>query len=358
MATFTPFVSLRKETGTEFYNVATTLNDNWEKIDALFNPAGVGSVGAKRALLRDVVHQPAYDDPAGGAMVDLRPTWNSVGTLQVLNIDVGYTTSGAGSRALSVKRGGNEIFGVDITTNAAVNGMIIRGTADGFPQIVAVGTAANVSVQVVPKGTGGFSVVGSITSTAGAYTSMSSNPYYRWLDLSGGVDEKQWAMDASASVWSMRTWNDAFTVSSPFWKIFRVGTSTRRWQIDTPTIGFGVNPTKWLFSTGRYALQLGAQASVTGLFNSLQIGTNWYDTGSGLARLTNNASGVGLYFISGSTHIWYGDVSGAADSAFTPTERMKLDVNGQVTLRGTVQPLITVASGAPGSPLTGDLWIW
>ena len=46
---------------------------------------------------------------------------------------------------------------------------------------------------------------------------------------------------------------------------------------------------------------------------------------------------------------------GTLSGALTGTA---LTLSGTVTLGSTAQPKITVASGAPGSPATGDLWIW
>lgn len=169
MATFTPYVVLRKEVGGEFYNVNQTLNQNWDKLDAIFDPAGVPGVGTPKALLRGQALTPTVVDP--GALLDLQPTWNNPASeFQVINIGVTHTGAAGTSRPFQVKRGANTIFDVDITTAAAANGVSVRGAATASPpSLRAVGPDTNIGLDLVPKGTGaarvGTDTIATLTAT-------------------------------------------------------------------------------------------------------------------------------------------------------------------------------------------------
>jgi hypothetical protein len=146
----------------------------------------------------------------------------------------------------------------------------------------------------------------------------------------------------------------------------RVGAAALR--IDNH-LGLGSAPPAWNTNyRGVAVAQAGIiQASIAGL--GLEIAANSYFNAS-----SNNVSqfaGTGSKIILNGSAITLSTAatvgSGGATQTFTP--RLALNEAGTValtpaastaaiTIGGTAQPKITVASAAPGSPMTNDLWMW
>ena len=147
-------------------------------------------------------------------------------------------------------------------------------------------------------------------------------------------------------------------------------TFTSRFVIDANGIvGVGVTPSAWHLTTYK-VLQIGQAGVLHGdaANANMQMQTNCYNDASGINR-TIVAGGASVYASNAGAHIWYTAPSVGAGAALTFTERMRVDGVGRVFLYPdagaaaiqigtTPQPKITVAAGAPSSPMTGDLWIW
>ncbi len=109
--------------------------------------------------------------------------------------------------------------------------------------------------------------------------------------------------------------------------------------IDTSqNVGIGTTPSSSQWS-GTKALQLGATAYISGRTSSA----------SGVINISNNAflnstpawqyittNGCAIYEQSNDVHIWNNAPSGTAGTTFTPTERMRIDSSGNLTVANTV----------------------
>lgn len=160
MATFTTFLNMRKADNGDSANVLTDIDAAFTTLDSLFDPAALSAAQAPRVVMRETVHNPTYVGAAN--TIDLRPVWNAPGgTLRGLFIDATHTGAGASSRVIEVRRSGNPIWDVDITTQNAVNGLSLQGGAAGTPAVLrAIGTDTNVGITLSPKGTGSVVVGG------------------------------------------------------------------------------------------------------------------------------------------------------------------------------------------------------
>ena len=119
-------------------------------------------------------------------------------------------------------------------------------------------------------------------------------------------------------------------------------------------------------------LQLSNHAMVYSKSNQYDVGllsSSYINASSGFSA-TQNSFGAGhLRLYNSSLTFATAPAVGAVDASQSFTTRMYIIENGQVqltpaagvaavTIGGTAQPKITVASGAPSSPMTGDLWVW
>ena len=198
MATTTPALTLRKELGTETYDVDVTLNGNWDKIDNAFDDSALATAGAQVAMLRETAVTPTYTGSTAASTINLQPTWNTTGIMRGLFIQVTHTAAHTSSRVIEVKRGSTTLFEVDIsTTSNSVNGVKIEANSTGLtPGVSAIGTDTNINLGIIPKGTGrvlagtnsggGLSVTGNLTVTQSASLT-----------------------DPLASISTTSTWNDA-----------------------------------------------------------------------------------------------------------------------------------------------------
>jgi hypothetical protein len=158
---------MRKADNGDSANVLTDIDAAFTTLDSLFDPAALSVAQAPRVVMRETIHNPTYVGPAN--TIDLRPVWNAPGsTLRGLFIDATHTGAGASSRVIEVRRSGNPIWDVDITTQNAVNGLSLQGGAAGQPvKLAAIGTDTNVGITLTPKGTGAITLSGSVVMSSG-----------------------------------------------------------------------------------------------------------------------------------------------------------------------------------------------
>ena len=150
----TPNLGLIKPAGSDLALVSD-INDNSDLVDEAFATGSLGTVGAPAVHLRDQAVTPNYTGAASKATLDVQPTWNTSGAMQAVRVVVTHTAAGSASRALEIRRSGNTIFDVDLTTNAAVNGLSVVGAATGGKvKLAAIGSDADVGLQLAPKGAG------------------------------------------------------------------------------------------------------------------------------------------------------------------------------------------------------------
>jgi hypothetical protein len=208
MATFTTFLNMRKADNGDSANVLTDIDAAFTTLDSLFDPAALSVTQAPRVVMRETVHNPTYVGPAN--TIDLRPVWNAPSsTLRGLFIDATHTGAGASSRVVEVRRSGNPIWDVDITTQNAVNGLSMQGGAAGQPaKIVAIGTDTNIGIALVPKGSGqvSFGATGVLSVTQLTLTTPVSKiiPGATSLSLRNNADTADNVLVADAGDVSVR----------------------------------------------------------------------------------------------------------------------------------------------------------
>jgi hypothetical protein len=132
-------------------------------------------------------------------------------------------------------------------------------------------------------------------------------------------------------------------------------------------VGVGVTPSTW--GSAFKVLQMGQQGAIWADSSStyMRITSNLYHDGTTQRAIVAGATAL-IQAGNGVVQLYTGSSVGAGASA-PATLRLGVSNNGQVALTpdtgvsalsigGTAQPKITVASTAPSSPMTGDLWMW
>lgn len=134
----------------------------------------------------------------------------------------------------------------------------------------------------------------------------------------------------------------------------------------TGNLGVGVTPVAWV--SPYVTTQVGVMA-LYGQPAAVGVGVranSYYDGTNNRAIITGAATDVSL---ANGTFNVYTAPSVAAGATQTMTQRIGLAQTGTLALTpaastaaisigGTAQPKISVQSGAPSSPMTGDLWVW
>jgi hypothetical protein len=123
-----------------------------------------------------------------------------------------------------------------------------------------------------------------------------------------------------------------------------------------------------------HASRFGIRISDAGLlfggpgYNALEVRCNSYQDTSNVARAMLAGTGGSLALVN-DTLAYSNAPSVGAGATQTFAPRMAIGATGQmaltpnagvaaVSIGGTAQPKISVQSGAPSSPMTGDLWVW
>lgn len=137
----------------------------------------------------------------------------------------------------------------------------------------------------------------------------------------------------------------------------------------TGNLGVGITPSAW-GSTWR-ALQFGQSSGLVGdsAYHDTYLLSNAYHDGS-VWRSVVSATAIRVNAGGGNFAVAYAPSPGGAGVTLAFATRLNIiGSTGTVALTpaagspaisigGTAQPKVTVASGAPSSPMTGDLWIW
>ena len=123
-------------------------------------------------------------------------------------------------------------------------------------------------------------------------------------------------------------------------------------------------------STNFKVVHLGRSSSVMGYPSNeqVQLRSNAY-IDLGWVERAVAANGAGILALNANTLVYSNAPSVGAGATLTLTPRLTVTSSGQVQLApnagtaaisigGTAQPKISVQSGAPSSPMTGDLWVW
>ena len=109
-------------------------------------------------------------------------------------------------------------------------------------------------------------------------------------------------------------------------------------------VGIGVTPEAW--TVFNPVLQIGGGAIAGSTNTNFRIFSNTYYGGAYKRIATGAAS---QYEQADGNHIWYSNPSAAADSTFTPDERMRIDSNGQIYAGGGPQSIAKFTGRANGA---------
>jgi hypothetical protein len=112
-----------------------------------------------------------------------------------------------------------------------------------------------------------------------------------------------------------------------------------RMELNNNVLAFGVAPKAW--DSNFVAMDIGSHGTVmsqnTGAAtDGIYIIDNIYNDAVWKRKATK---ACGYYVTSAGVHKWFSDVSGSAGVGFTPTERMRLNVDGQLLIGTTVAPI-------------------
>lgn len=132
----------------------------------------------------------------------------------------------------------------------------------------------------------------------------------------------------------------------------------------------GIGGTPPVAHTARRGLLIGDAAYIMGgtAYNGAEYRVNSYQDASNVTRAITANAGGSLALVN-DTLTYANAPSVGAGAAQTMTARLAINASGNVALTpaastaaisigGTAQPKISVQSGAPSSPMTGDLWMW
>jgi hypothetical protein len=127
-------------------------------------------------------------------------------------------------------------------------------------------------------------------------------------------------------------------------------------------LGLGVTPSAWTSSYKAFEVKSSGGLAADGAADVLLL-QNAYLNSSG-QWIRRNAQAVGIYNISGASHVWYQSASGTAGSAATLTQAMTLDASGNLIVGKTTTSigdagfLITNYGPVQSTTATGDYSIF
>lgn len=317
---------------------------NWASARRWFQIGGAGSIYGTSAANGLTLADNTFIDLAGGAQTAIR-----LGASSRIDLASGaFSVLNAPSVGAAVAQVYRTAFMVDAAGNVGI-----------LPTFTSALKAWNTGTRALEV-SGSFAIRTQIGDGLG-HTYLCQNNYY---DATG--DKARYTGAASRIV--LLDNGGMYFDTAPSVAANAAQTFTTRMALDLAgNVGLGATPQAW--ASSRAVIQVGQAASFTGHTANASVAMHsntWSDGSNFRAIVTGAATYLSLL---GGAASFNNAPSVAAGAAQTFTTRVYMDVNGGLNLTpiagtaalfvgGTAQPKITVASSAPSSPMTGDLWVW